>query len=140
MSYIPRENKMHPNIKLLRQNHKIIKSLDRSNRRKKSEPYWQHGLKNLLNMAEQGCAIIYPRDFLATCHLILLTWNLTWALKPRQNYVQTRLFPQQPVQNMSLKQRKCIKYCSIQKLRKIGKSFSVVWFLYYYYLFILTGL
>lgn len=66
-------------------------------------------------MAESGYGNESIGDILATCDLILFTWNLTWALKPDENYIQTRLFPQQPVLNVSQKQRKWIKFCNIKK-------------------------
>ena len=53
MSHIPTENKMHSNNKLLR--------LTCLLKKKKKQPYWQHVLKNILNMAEPGCAIMYPQ-------------------------------------------------------------------------------
>lgn len=52
MSHIPRENKMHPNIKILR--------LTSALKEKKKQPSWQHILKNILNLAGTGCATIYP--------------------------------------------------------------------------------
>jgi len=106
MSHIPTENKMHSNNKLLRL----------TCQKKKAallatcfEKYTQYGWARL-------CYNVPTGDFLATCDLSVVIWNPTWALKPSENYVQTRLFPQQPVQNVSLKQRKCTIFCSVPKL------------------------
>lgn len=84
-------------------------------------------------MAESGYGNVLIGDILATCDLILLSWNLIWALKTGENYAQTRLFPQQPVLNVSQKQRKLI-FCSI-KTKKNGKTREV-----FFLGFVSTGL
>jgi len=59
MSPIPWENKLDPNIKLLR--------LTGLLKEEKVEPCWQHVLKNTLNIAGTGCAIIYSE---------VISWSL----------------------------------------------------------------
>lgn len=93
MIHIPRENMVHPNIKFLR--------LTCLWKEKKDKPQGNMLFKNILNMTESGYGNVPIGDILATCDLILLSWNLMWALKAGENYVQTRLFPQQPILNVS---------------------------------------
>lgn len=122
MSHIPRENKMHPNIKILR--------LTSPLKEKKTallatyfEKYTQFGWDRL-------CYNLSRSDFLVTCDLLPFTWNLTWALKSEncENYVQTGLFLQQPVQNVSQKQRKYTILCSIPKFTKTREVFLFIYF------------
>lgn len=51
MSHIPRENKIHPNIKILRLTSPL---------REKKIALLATYLKNILNLAGTGCATIYP--------------------------------------------------------------------------------
>lgn len=73
-------------------------------------------------MAESGYGDVPIGDILPTCDLILHSWNPICALKRGENYVQTRRFPQQPVLNVSQKQRKWIILCDIKKKKKIERQ------------------